>query len=81
MTVHLIEDMADAEEATRAARGDQPYEQYSKGTIVGTPGVVRERLQALVDAGIDYLIVSIPRVAYDQAPLRRFAREVIPLFA
>jgi hypothetical protein len=34
-----------------------------------------------VDAGIDYFIVSLPRVAYDRAPLRQFAREVIPLFA
>ncbi|GAC1520651.1 MAG: hypothetical protein NVS2B16_27880 [Chloroflexota bacterium] len=32
-------------------------------------------------AGIEYFIVSIPRVAYDQAPLRQFAQEVIPLFA
>jgi len=42
---------------------------------------VRERLQALVDVGVDYIITSIPRVAYDQEPLRRFARDVIPHFA
>jgi hypothetical protein len=38
--------------------------------------MVRERLQPM----IDYFIVSIPREAYDQEPVRRFAREVIPMF-
>ena len=34
----------------------------------------------LVDAGVDYFIVSIPRVAYDQEPLQRFAQEIMPQF-
>ncbi len=38
-------------------------------------------INALVDVGVDYIITSIPRVAYDQEPLRRFARDVIPHFA
>jgi F420-dependent oxidoreductase-like protein len=78
--IHLIENEANAERETAQARGDQSYEEYASETIVGTPEMVRERLQPMIDAGIDYFIVSIPREAYDQEPVRRFAREVIPMF-
>jgi alkanesulfonate monooxygenase SsuD/methylene tetrahydromethanopterin reductase-like flavin-dependent oxidoreductase (luciferase family) len=79
-SVHLIENEANAEQETAQARGDKPYDEYIKNTIVGTPEMVRERLQPKIDAGIDYFIVTIPREAYDQEPVRRFAREVIPMF-
>jgi hypothetical protein len=42
--------------------------------------MVRERLEPVIDVGIDYFIVTIPREAYDQEAVRRFAQEVIPLF-
>jgi len=80
VTVHLLENAGNAERETAQARGKQSFEEYSKGTIVGTPEQVVERLQTIVDAGADYFIVSIPRVAYDQEPLRRFAKEVMPHF-
>ena len=80
VTVHLIENEKDAEQATALARGDKSYEQYAKETIVGTPERVVERLQTIVDAGANYFIVSIPRVAYDMEPLRQFAQEVMPRF-
>ncbi len=38
-------------------------------------------IQTLVDAGIDYVIVYMPGLAYDQQPLERFAAEVIPHFS
>jgi alkanesulfonate monooxygenase SsuD/methylene tetrahydromethanopterin reductase-like flavin-dependent oxidoreductase (luciferase family) len=47
---------------------------------VGTSDTVVERLQRLVEAGADYFIVTIPRVAYDQEPLRQFAHEIMPRF-
>jgi alkanesulfonate monooxygenase SsuD/methylene tetrahydromethanopterin reductase-like flavin-dependent oxidoreductase (luciferase family) len=78
--IHLIENEANAEQETAQARGDRSYEEYASETIVGTPEMVRERLQPMMDAGIDYFIVTIPREAYDQEPVRRFAREVIPMF-
>jgi alkanesulfonate monooxygenase SsuD/methylene tetrahydromethanopterin reductase-like flavin-dependent oxidoreductase (luciferase family) len=49
--------------ATADARGDRPFDDYAKGTIVGTPEMIRERLQPVIDAGIDYFIVTIPREA------------------
>jgi alkanesulfonate monooxygenase SsuD/methylene tetrahydromethanopterin reductase-like flavin-dependent oxidoreductase (luciferase family) len=55
-------------------------EEVKEETMVGTPEMVRERLQPMIDAGIDYFIVTIPREAYDQEPVRHFAREVIPMF-
>ena len=81
LSVFLLEPGSNAESATVQARDGVSLEEYMQNTVVGTPEQVRERIQALVDVGIDYVIVSIPRVAYDQEPLRRFAREVIPLFA
>jgi len=51
-----------------------------ESVIIGTPTMVREQLQTFVDAGVDYFIVTLPRVAYDQEPLRRFARDVVSLF-
>jgi hypothetical protein len=33
--------------------------------MVGMPEMVRERLQPMSDAGIDYFIVTIPHKAYD----------------
>lgn len=81
VTVHLVESMASAERETAAARGAQSYEEYATQTIVGTPDMVRERLQRYVDVGVQYFIVSIPRNAYDQGPQTRFAREVAATFA
>jgi pantothenate kinase len=42
--------------------------------------MIRERLEPVIEAGIDYFIVTIPREAYDHEAVRRFARDVIPLF-
>jgi F420-dependent oxidoreductase-like protein len=47
--------------------------------FVGTPEELAERIQALAIWGIDYVIVSFPRLAYDHEPLHRFADEVAPL--
>ncbi|GAA4945588.1 LLM class F420-dependent oxidoreductase [Actinoplanes utahensis] len=39
------------------------------------------KLEKLVEAGANYVIVYIPRVAYDHEPLLRFAEEIIPQFS
>jgi alkanesulfonate monooxygenase SsuD/methylene tetrahydromethanopterin reductase-like flavin-dependent oxidoreductase (luciferase family) len=46
-------------------RGDRPHDESARQTIVGMPKTVRERLQPMIDAGIDYFIVTIPHKAYD----------------
>ncbi len=47
--------------------------------FVGTAEELAERIRAFADRGIDYVIVSFPRLAYDLEPLYRFAEEVAPL--
>jgi len=49
--------------------------------LVGTPEQVIERIRELEALGIDYIITTFPRIAYDQTMLRRFASEVMPAFA
>lgn len=81
VVVHLLEDEADAEEVTRPSRAGKSLEEYARTALVGTPETIRPRLEAIVAAGIDYIICYMPRVAYDQTSVRRFASEVIPHFA
>lgn len=78
VNVYLLEDGEDPERATARARGSQSYEEYSRQYMVGTPERIVERLAPLVEAGVQYFIVYMPRVAYDPAPVERFAREVVP---
>jgi len=50
-------------------------------SFVGTAQQFIDHIGALVDAGINYVIMGFPRVAYDHEPLYRFAEEVVPHFA
>jgi len=79
--VFLLEEGEDPEEATALARGAKSYDEYSKEFMVGTADEISERLQPKVDAGVNYLIVYLPRVAYDPSMVERFAKEVVPNFA
>ena len=73
VTVQLVEMEEDANKVKVAStRGSSTY--------AGTAEMVAEELRALVKAGIDYFIVTIPRNAYDQEPQTQFAREVVPMF-
>jgi len=80
LNTFLVEDGADPETATAQARGQTGFEEYSKGTFVGTAAQVSERIRQLIDAGADYINTYFPRVAYDQTMLERFAAEVMPDF-
>ncbi len=81
MSAHPIGPNDDPVQATAAARGETSFEEYAKGTIVGTPEEIRERAQPKMDLGFNYFIMSFPRVAYTQETMNRFAEDVIPLFA
>ncbi|REF35215.1 LLM class F420-dependent oxidoreductase [Thermasporomyces composti] len=72
---------ADPEKATAKARGRMSFEQLAKSSIVGTPDEIAARVEALLEAGSDYIITYIPGVAYDHEPLHRFAEEIIPRFS
>ncbi len=80
LSAHPIGPNDDPIQATAAARGETSFEEYAKGTIIGTPEEIRERAQPKLDLGFNYFIMSFPRVAYTQETMNRFAEEVIPLF-
>ncbi|HEY8446571.1 MAG TPA: LLM class F420-dependent oxidoreductase [Thermomicrobiales bacterium] len=81
LNVHLVENEANAERETAAARGDRSLEEYRQSFLVGTTETVSRRIEELIAVGMNYIIIYMPRLAYDQEPLRRFAREIIPRFA
>jgi len=66
-----------AEEITASWRGDRSLEDYRRGAVVGTAQEVIDVLGRLEDAGAQYFIIYIPRVAYDLEPMQRFAEEVM----
>jgi F420-dependent oxidoreductase-like protein len=77
----FVEPGDDLDKATAPYRGSMSIEDFRAKAIVGNTEQVCERIQGLVDAGIEYVIIWFPRAAYDQTPLRRFASEVMPNFA
>jgi alkanesulfonate monooxygenase SsuD/methylene tetrahydromethanopterin reductase-like flavin-dependent oxidoreductase (luciferase family) len=81
INVHLVEADADLETVTAQARGSRSYQEYSQQFWVGTPEQIVARLEPLIDAGVNYVLVYMPRVAYDPEPVRRFAETVIPHFS
>ena len=78
INVYLLEEGEDPEEATKEHRGSKSYEEYSQEFMVGTSEEIVERLHPMVEAGVEYFITYLPRVACDPTPVERFAREVIP---
>ncbi|MEA2530084.1 MAG: hypothetical protein QOG89_1728 [Thermomicrobiales bacterium] len=80
VNLHLVENEANAEQETAAARGKTSLEDYSRSFLVATADNAVRRIEELVAAGIDYVIVYLPRLAYDQSPMRRFASEILPRF-
>jgi alkanesulfonate monooxygenase SsuD/methylene tetrahydromethanopterin reductase-like flavin-dependent oxidoreductase (luciferase family) len=76
----LLNGETDREQATAATREllDVSYEEFSKSYWVGTSEEIAEQLRPVIDAGIDYVIHYVLRVAYDHRPMQQFAREVIP---
>jgi alkanesulfonate monooxygenase SsuD/methylene tetrahydromethanopterin reductase-like flavin-dependent oxidoreductase (luciferase family) len=76
----LLEREADAEAVTAPLRGELSLAEYRQKAWVGTAEQVSERIQGLADAGITYLVVYLPNVAYDHAPLHHFAQKIAPQF-
>ena len=53
-------------------------EEAEAGTIYGSPGEVSAKIQALRDAGIEYVLLNTPA---GLPTLRRFAKEIMPGFS
>ncbi len=80
VNVHLIDDGENPEKATKEARGEIGYDQYSNEFIVGTAEEISERLQPMVDTGVQYFITYLPRVAQEPEIVERYAEQVISNF-
>ena len=82
MFVHFVDQGADPEKATQRARqaSGQSYDEFARNTFVGTPRQLTDRIAGLVEAGIDYVIINFPLIAYDHEPMHRFESDVMPQF-
>jgi F420-dependent oxidoreductase-like protein len=82
MNIVLLDDDADAESATERIRATYGWTmaQLRQQMAVGTADDITARIQAVVDAGANYIITYFPRVAYDHSMMRRFASEIAPRF-
>jgi alkanesulfonate monooxygenase SsuD/methylene tetrahydromethanopterin reductase-like flavin-dependent oxidoreductase (luciferase family) len=78
VNVYLLEEGEDPEEATKQARGSKSYDEYTEEFMVGTAEQIVERLNPMVEAGVQYFITYLPRVAYEPEMVERFAKEVVP---
>jgi alkanesulfonate monooxygenase SsuD/methylene tetrahydromethanopterin reductase-like flavin-dependent oxidoreductase (luciferase family) len=79
--VILTEPGEDPARAVARIRALSPVPDFGWPTVIGSPDRIRAHIQSLVDAGIDYVIVYMPRLAHDQEPVHRFAEAIIPHFA
>ena len=83
INVYPIPNGADPERATESVReryGGVSLDQFTNLATVATTDEIGEKVQALLDAGINYVISYIPGLAYDHEPMQRYAEEVIPAF-
>jgi F420-dependent oxidoreductase-like protein len=84
LPVFPIANGADPERATAGVResyGNMSFETFSGLTKVATVDEIGAKVQALADAGADYVISYIPGLAYDHEPMQRYAEEIIPAFS
>ncbi|MCP4167382.1 MAG: LLM class F420-dependent oxidoreductase [Chloroflexi bacterium] len=80
MNIFLLEEGDDPEAATAKARGKNSYESFARDNFVATADEIAVHVQKRLDLGINYVITSFPRVAYDHTMMQRFAAEVMPRF-
>jgi len=58
-------------------KAPETTEEYRRGTLVGTPEQLVEKLQALEKLGMTYAITYFLDAAYDQSSIELFEREVV----
>jgi F420-dependent oxidoreductase-like protein len=64
----------------RTGAADVALDNLRKGNIIAEAGEVAERLQALVEAGMEYMVIYFRNGLADGRSLERFAAEVMPQF-
>jgi F420-dependent oxidoreductase-like protein len=79
--IHLLEPGEDPDKAADWTEGRVSLEDYKKRYKILTADQVAERVQAIADAGANYVIVYLAGLAYNPDMINRFAEQVIPRFA
>jgi F420-dependent oxidoreductase-like protein len=79
----LLDGATDREHVAASTREalELTEEEFNRRFWVGTSDEIAERVRLVIDAGVDYLIFYMPRVAYDLRPIEQFREEIIPQFA
>ena len=75
----ILDKGADPTPALEQYRGNQSLEDFRQRALIGEPDQIAERLRGLGEAGATYIIIYIPRVAYDPSQINRLAQDVLPL--
>jgi F420-dependent oxidoreductase-like protein len=78
--VFLLQPGDDAEAVTQKARDaiGASYADFRREWTVGTADEVVAALQAKTDAGIDYHLIYLPRIAYDHTMIHQVEEQVLP---
>lgn len=79
--VHLLKPGEDPEHAADWTNGRVSLEDYKKRYKIFTADEVSQWIEEIVAAGVNYVIVYLAGLAYNQDMVYRFAKEVIPRFA
>jgi F420-dependent oxidoreductase-like protein len=80
LDVLLLEDGEDRDAAIERNRQAWTTERFTNQFLIGGVDVVAERIEQLLESGIDYIIAYFPGIAYDHSRMQRYAREVLPRF-
>lgn len=79
--IHLLKPGEDPDKAADWTKGRVSLEDYRKRYKILTADQIAERVQAISDAGANYVIVYLAGLAYDTDMINRFSEDVIPRFA
>jgi F420-dependent oxidoreductase-like protein len=79
--VHLLAPGEDREKVADWTNGLYTLDRYLKRFKVLTADELTQRIEQMVEAGADYIILYLAAVAFNQDVLYRFAKDVMPRFA
>ena len=77
----IVDSPADRDRAIAQYIGELNPNNAWRANFIGSRAEITEQIGALSDIGIEYLILYLPRVAYDHAPLHQVVQEIAPHFA
>jgi alkanesulfonate monooxygenase SsuD/methylene tetrahydromethanopterin reductase-like flavin-dependent oxidoreductase (luciferase family) len=63
LNVFPIDRGDDPERATAQVRGGVEWEEFSRGTVIGTEDEIAAKVDSVLEAGVDYVLFYVPGVA------------------